>query len=243
MASDKAVVLVSGGLNSAVLAAMAKQEHPVIALLHVRYGHRAQERETELFEKLAAHFEVREQLTVDMPHLAAIGGSARVSRKVQLQDALALTGGESNCNVRGLVGSLLSAAFAWAARIEAKHVYIGVAENLGPPAPPTASLYPEYSHEYLHLFNHLYTIASPSRDISLAAPLMNLSRTDIVKLGHRLSVPFDLTWSCLSSGTQMCGACVGCATRNRGFLDAAVPDPVMLAAQRAAAAAAAVGAY
>jgi 7-cyano-7-deazaguanine synthase len=245
MAAEKAIVLVSGGLNSAVAAAMARQDHPALAMLHVRLGHRAQEKETALFEKLAAHYEVREQLVLDMPHFAEIGGNARVSRKMQLQDALAINGGPSHCYVRGMVGSLIMAAFAWAGRIDAKRIYIGVAENLGPPAPPTATLYPDFSRESVQLFNHLCATASPEQPVAVSAPLMDLGRAEIVKLGRRMGVPFELTWSCLSSGTAPCGACVGCATRSRGFLDASAPDPVMLEAQRdasAAPAAVAIGA-
>jgi 7-cyano-7-deazaguanine synthase len=229
MAAGKAVVLCSGGLNSAVVTAIARREHQA-ALLHVRYAHRAQARETELFEKLVTHFEVRDKLIVDMPHIAAIGGNARVVRKMQIEDALAMGATESNCHVRGLIGSLLSAAFAWAHVIGASKVFIGVSENLGAPGPTTSAIYPDYSQEFIHIYNHLYAAASPNREISIAAPLINLSRCEIVKLGRRMDTPFESTWSCISSGTQACGACVGCATRNRGFLDAAEPDPIMLTA-------------
>lgn len=233
MASTKAIVLCSGGLNSAVITSLAKREHPT-ALLHVRFGHRAQAKETELFEKLTAHFEVREKMVVDMPHIAAIGGNARVNRKMHIEDALAMNSVESNCHVRGLIGSLLSAAFAWAQVIDASKVFLGVSENLGAPGPQTSAIYPDYSQEFIHLYNHLYTAASPNKPVTIVTPLIDLTRCEIVKLGRRMDTPFELSWSCISSGTQTCGACIGCATRNRGFLDAAVPDPLMLNAPQAA---------
>jgi 7-cyano-7-deazaguanine synthase len=227
MTKEKAVVLCSGGLNSAVVASIAVREHTV-ALLHVRFGHRAAQREAELFEKQVAFFEVRERLTVDMPHFATIGGSARVSRKRQIEDALALGEGPSNCYIAGLISALVSVGFGWAAAIGASKILLGVSEDLGPPGPKTSSIYPDYTQEFIQVCNHLLCEASPWKKVSVAAPVIDLERSEIVKIGHRLGTPFDLTWSCLSSGSEPCGACVGCATRNRGFLDAALPDPIML---------------
>jgi 7-cyano-7-deazaguanine synthase len=235
MTTEKAVILCSGGLNSAVATSVASKEYAV-KLLHVRYGHRAQTKETALFEKQAQFFNVQDRLVVDMPHFAAIGGNARVSRKRQIEDALALGEGTSNCYVPGLIAGLLSAAFDWAWVIGASKVFLGVSEDLGPPAPRTNGLYPDYSREYLQLCGHLFAQASQGKTIGIETPLIDMNRSDIVKLGNRLNTPFELTWSCLSSGTEACGACVGCATRNRGFLDAAVPDPVLMASPNRAAA-------
>lgn len=229
MATEKSVVLSSGGLNSAVITALAAKEGPV-AGLHVRYGHRAAEHEAELFDRQCEHFGVRERMVIDMPHFAVMESSARVTRKTQIEDASSLSGAESNCYVPGLISALVSAGASFAHRCGATRIYLGVSENLGPPAPKTSALYPDYAREYIQLCDHMLTVAGGRRAVHLEAPLLELSRAEIVKLGRRLDVPFDITWSCLSSGTQCCGACVGCATRNRGFLDAATPDPILLQA-------------
>jgi len=226
MGTEKAVVLSSGGLNSAVVTAIAGQDHS-LALLHARFDHRAAEREAELFEKQADHFSADERLVVDLPYFAAIGGSARVSRKRTIEDAMAIGEGPSSCHVPGLIGTLAHAAFSWAAAMGASKVFIGVSENLGPPAPKTFLIYPDYSREYLLLLGHQFSVASAHQPITLESPLADLTRTEIVKLGRRLKAPFELTWSCLSSATQACGSCVGCATRARGFLNAAMPDPIV----------------
>jgi 7-cyano-7-deazaguanine synthase len=231
MTMEKVIILSSGGLNSAVLTSMAVKEYAV-KLLHVSYGHRAQVCETALFEKQVEFFDLKEKLLVEMPHFASIGGNARVNRKRQIEDALAIGEGTSNCYVPGLIGSLLSAAFNWAWVSGASKVFLGVSEDLGPPGPRTNSIYPDYSREYIQLWNHLYAEGGRGRNITIETPLIDMSRTEIVKLGNRLDTPFELTWSCLSSSSEPCGACVGCATRNRGFLDAAVPDPVLAAATR-----------
>jgi len=227
MATEKVVVLNSGGLNSAVATSLAARDHSVF-LLHARYGHRAQDRETELFNKQADAFNAKGRLVVEMPQFVAIGGNARVSRKKQIEDALALGEGASNCYVPGLILGLLSAAFDWATVIGASKVFVGISEDLGPPGPRTCSMYPDYARECVQLCGHLFEQASRGKLILLETPIIDLSRTEIIKLGHRLGAPFDLTWSCLSSGNEPCGGCVGCATRSRGFLDAAIPDPILM---------------
>jgi 7-cyano-7-deazaguanine synthase len=228
MAKDKAVVLCSGGLNSAVVTSIAIKEQ-TCAMLHVRYGHRAADREAELFEQQAEFFGVRERLVVDMPHFAAIGGNARVSRKRQIEDALAIGEGPSSCYVPGLIIALLSAGYTWAQTIGASKIVLGVSQDLGPPGPKTCSMYPDYSLGFIQLCTHLFEEVSGNATVSIETPVIDLRRAEIVKIGHRLGTPFEMTWSCLSSRTEPCGGCVGCATRNRGFLDAAIPDPVVLA--------------
>jgi 7-cyano-7-deazaguanine synthase len=227
MAKEKAVVLCSGGLNSAVATSIGVRDFTV-ALLHVQLGHRTSAREAQLFEKQADFFSVRERLVVGMPHFAAIGGNARVSRKRQIEDALAIGEGESNCYMPGLISTLVSTAFTWAWTIGATKIILGVSENLGPPAPRTCEVYPDYSQAFLHLCNHLLGEVSRGRPVSIVTPLIDLTRTEIVRLGHRLGTPFDQTWSCLSLTNEPCGACLGCATRQRGFLDATIPDPILL---------------
>lgn len=232
MGKEKAVILCSGGLNSAVVTSMALRDQLSVSLLHVRIGHRSAQKEAELFEQQADYFGVKERLAIDMPHFAAIGGNARVSRKRQIEDALAIGEGGSNCYMPGLIGALVHAAFSWAWTLGAGRILLGISENLGPPAPKTSEIYPDYSMDFLQLSNHLCVESSLNRRITLDSPVIDLTRTEIVKLGHRLGTPFNLTWSCLSSGSEPCGSCVGCATRARGFLEAAVPDPVVLEAAK-----------
>lgn len=225
MAKTKAVVLCSGGLNSTVLTSIARQEH-VITMLHVRFGHRAEEKELALFEKQVEHFDPQQNLIIDLPHVASIGGNARVSRKQTLEDARAMGDEPSNGYVPGLISSLLSAAFTWANVIGAGRILIGLSEDLGPPSPRTSSIYPDYSREHVELCGNAFLMASTAKPVKVEMPLIDLSRTDIVKLGQRLGTPFELTWSCLSSGEEPCGACVGCATRAHGFVEAGLGDPI-----------------
>lgn len=227
MAKSKAVILCSGGLNSAVVAAVAQPEYS-LAFLHVRFGHRAADRESQFFERLVDYFDPTQHATIEMPHFSSMGGNARVSRKYALEDARAISEGKSNGYVPGLVSTMLSAAYTWANVIGAQKIMIGVSEDLGPPAPRTSTIYPDYAREHIELCNQAFAIASAGKPILVEAPLIDLQRSEIIKLGQRANTPFDLTWSCLSSNEEPCGACLGCATRSRGFVDAGLPDPLLV---------------
>lgn len=226
---QKSIVLCSGGLNSAVLVALAKEAGP-IALLHVRYPHQAAARETAMFEKLAAHFDVADRLVVDLPHFGEIGGNARVEDRIDLEDAIAIKCAPSTCFVAGLMPTLIGVAFTWAERLESAQIWVGVSENLGRPGPMTSAAYPDYSREFLTTFEQALALASARPPIRIETPLIDLDRADIIRLGRQFEVPFKWTWSCLASGETPCQRCLGCATRVRGFIAAGQPDPVLLPA-------------
>jgi len=225
---ERAVILVSGGVNSSVAASIREGYEP--AFLHVRYPHRAAEREAECFRRLAAHLSVTETLVADLPHLNQIGGNARVDRQVPIEDASTLTRTAANTYIPGLMPAMLAAAFNWAHVIEATRIVVGVSENLGPPGPPTSTLYPDYRREIFQLYDELMALSRPELPpIRISTPLIDLDRTEIVQLGQRFDAPFHLTWSCYASDTTPCERCYGCATRAHGFIEASVADPLFSA--------------
>src|SRR5216117_128433 len=166
---DYAVVLCSGGLNSAVLAAVAAQEYR-LALLHVKTGDRTTERDAESFAGIAEHFKPAERLVFEMPLFAAIGGSARFDEAATIEPYSGARDQLAAVAIPGLIGSLASAGYAWASKLDASRVFLGVCENLGPPAPRTASIWPDYSREYAFYWNQLYSVASIDRNITLETP-------------------------------------------------------------------------
>ncbi|MBK8268001.1 MAG: 7-cyano-7-deazaguanine synthase [Planctomycetes bacterium] len=226
MAKTKAVVLCSGGLNSTVLATMTQQEH-ILTMMHVRIGHRADEREFELFEKQVDFFDPQHHISVEMPHFVAIGGNGRVDQDRDLENTRASAEGRSNSYIPGLVASLLSAACSWANVIGAGKIMIGVSEDLGPPGPRTSSIFPDFSREHVELCRNAILTETAPRALTVEMPLIDLPRADIIKLGQRLHAPFEMTWSCLSSGEEACGTCYGCVNRARGFVDAGLADPIL----------------
>lgn len=227
---DKAVVLVSGGLNSAVAASIAREQYECY-LLHVAWGHRTAERELSCFESLVAHFHAERTMTADLRCLSALGGNARTSRKMLIEDMAALGQEVPSTFVQGLVPTMLSLAATWAGAIEAKRIIIGSSEDYDVPGPPISKLYPDYRREFVQTFNLMLEYAKPrARELQVEAPLAELTRQEIVSLGRRLKLPFEKTWSCYRSNEEPCGKCLGCGTRAAGFLSCGVPDPLLLEA-------------
>ena len=230
---DRAVVLLSGGINSAVAAAIAK-EHYELALLHVAWGHRTAERELAAFHEVAASLNVEQTLVADLSCMAAIGANARTSRRLSIEDAGVVGRSIPATFAFGLLPGMLSLAAAWAGSIRAPRVVLGVSENHGTTTTPISKIYPDRRREFVQAFNLMLQYAKPAdRNLFVEAPLIDLPRADVVKLGHRLHVPFDRTWTCYSSNTAPCHRCIACVNRESGFLQAGIPDPLVLETARA----------
>ena len=226
MPQRTALVLSSGGLNSAVLSCIAKQEYD-LAMLHIGFGHRAAERERSCFARQVEQLMPQHHLTAELPYLADIRGYARIDQYLPIEDALALRQGGCNSFIPGLIPTMLGVAQSFASSVDASVIMLGVSENLGPPGPATGELYPDYRRQFYHLYNHLLQYATgPDATLRIETPLITMSRQEIVSVGRRLGANFELTWSCLRRDETPCGTCYGCATRARGFLEAGIPDPL-----------------
>lgn len=227
---DRAVVLLSGGINSAVAAAIAREQYEP-ALLHVAWGHRTGDREATAFEALAAAMRIERVQVADLACLAGYGGNARSSKRVAIDDASALGKDTPATFVVGLLPTMLGVAATWAGAIGAKRIIIGISENHGVPGPAISELYPDYRREFIQLYNLTLDYAKPAgRELIVEAPLIDLTRAEVIKLGNRMNVPWEKTWSCYRNSEAPCGRCLACATRTNGFLRAGVADPLLLEA-------------
>lgn len=225
---DRAVVLLSGGLNSAVAAAVTREQYEPF-FLHVAWGHRTGERETACFEQLIAAMRTDKTMIADLSCMALFGGNARVSKRLSIDDANALGKDTPTTFALGLIPSMLSVAAAWASAVGAHRIIIGLGEDYRLPGPVMSTLYPDYRHEFLQTFNLMLEYAKPQgRELLVEAPLISLSRPEVIKLGSRLNVPWEKTWSCYRNCDSPCGRCLGCANRANGFLKAGLPDPLLL---------------
>jgi len=223
----KAVVLLSGGMDSCVSAAIARERHGAsgIALLHAGYGQLTQGRERRAFDNIANFYGVRERLVVQLEHFRAIGGSALTDRSISVP--------ENELSAAGLHGSaipvtyvpfrnahFLSVAVSWAEAIGAGAIYIGaVAED--------SSGYPDCRPEYYRVFQELIRVGTrPETQIEIVTPVITLKKSEIIRRGIALGAPLQLTWSCYQSEDTACGVCDSCTLRLRAFVEAGVPDPI-----------------
>ena len=218
----KAVVLLSGGMDSCVTAAIAGQTHR-LALLHASYGQRTEGRERRAFEEIADFYRVRERLVVRFDAFAQIGGSALTDRRIAVAesgDALAPAGGIPITYVPFRNAHFLSAAVSWAEVIGATAIFIGaVAED--------SSGYPDCRPEYYRAFAEVVREGTrPETQIEIVTPVIALRKSEIVLRGTELGAPLDRTWSCYQFEDEACGTCDSCRLRLRAFAEAGRCDPI-----------------
>ena len=223
----KAVVLLSGGMDSCVSTAVARQRHgaPNIALLHAGYGQRTQGRERRAFDDIANFYGVRDRLVVQLDHFRAIGGSALTDKNIAIpENELGAPGPQGSAIPVTYVpfrnAHFLSVAVSWAEAISAEAIYIGaVAED--------SSGYPDCRPEYYQVFQELIRVGTrPETQIEIVTPVITLKKSEIIRRGIELGAPLHLTWSCYQSEDIACGACDSCLLRLRAFAEAGVPDPI-----------------
>jgi 7-cyano-7-deazaguanine synthase len=223
----KAVVLLSGGMDSCVSTAIARERHgaPNITLLHAGYGQRTQRRERRAFEEIADFYGVRERLVVQLDHFRAIGGSALTDEKIAVpENELSAPGPHGSAIPVTYVpfrnAHFLSVAVSWAEAIGAGAMYIGaVAED--------SSGYPDCRPEYYKVFQELIRVGTrPETQIEMVTPVITLKKSEIIRRGLELGAPLHLTWSCYQDEEMACGACDSCLLRLRAFAEAGATDPI-----------------
>ena len=215
-----AIVLVSGGMDSCVTAAMAARENAELAFLHVSYGQRTEARERQAFNEIADFYGVDKRLDISIEHLAKIGGSSLTDENIAVKEADLGSKDIPTSYVPFRNANMLSIAVSWAEVIGAGAIYIGaVAED--------SSGYPDCRPEFYEAFQQtINTGTKPDTRIEICTPIIQLSKAEIVKKGIELNAPLQLTWSCYRSEDLACGTCDSCALRLRGFDQAGVTDPI-----------------
>lgn len=216
----KAVVLLSGGMDSALCAALALDAGYSIAALHLNYGQKTQSRELDCFRKLAEYFGASETLVVDVSHFAAIGGSSLTDSSMEVTKAELDSSAIPTSYVPFRNGNILSIAASWAEVIGAHAIFIGAMQL-------DSSGYPDCRRIFFDSFEQTINLGTkPETNINILTPLIDYSKKDIVELGISLGVPFELTWSCYRDTDTACGECDSCALRLRGFRSAGANDPL-----------------
>jgi 7-cyano-7-deazaguanine synthase len=215
-----AICLVSGGMDSCVTAAIAREENAELAFLHVSYGQLTERRERRAFEELGDFYGVAKRLAVSLEHLARIGGSSLTDSSIPVAEADLASRRIPTSYVPFRNAHLLAVATSWAEVIGAGRLYIGaVAED--------SSGYPDCRPEFYEAFQRaIDTGTRPSTRVEIRTPVISLRKSEIVRRGLELGAPLHLTWSCYRAEDAACGGCDSCALRLRAFREAGVADPI-----------------
>lgn len=215
---SRAVVLLSGGMDSCVCAALAAREHDAAAL-HISYGQRTEARELQSFLAVCDRLGIRERLAVRNEALKAIGGSALTDESIAVPESHAVGQDIPVTYVPFRNAHFLAVAVSWAEVLGASKIYIGAVEQ-------DSSGYPDCRPAYYDAFNRVIATGTKAGGIEVVTPLIGLRKAQIVRLGLEVGAPFDLTWSCYRCEDRACGVCDSCALRLRAFQDAGVVDPL-----------------
>ena len=222
MSSDKgksrAVVLLSGGMDSCVCAALAARDHEAAAV-HISYGQRTEERERQSFLAICRRMNILDKLMVRNEALRAVGGSALTDDGIAVPKAESIGHGIPVTYVPFRNAHFLAVAVSWAEVLGAERVYIGAVE-------PDSSGYPDCRPAYYEAFNAAVKAGTREGKIQVVTPLIAMRKAEIVRLGLELGAPFDLTWSCYSREDRACGVCDSCVLRLRAFAAAGARDPI-----------------
>ena len=219
----RAVVLLSGGMDSSVCASLAARDYDPAAV-HISYGQRTEERERQSFLAICQRLKIHDRLMVRNEALRAIGGSALTDESIPVPDAAMVGHDVPVTYVPFRNAHFLAVAVSWAEVLGAEKVYIGAVE-------PDSSGYPDCRPVYYKAFNEVVKAGTKDGKIEIVTPLIAMRKAEIVRLGLELSAPFDLTWSCYSREDRACGVCDSCVLRLRAFEAAGVPDPIPYAAR------------
>ena len=216
----KAVIALSGGMDSCVTTAVAKLDYDELYAFHANYGQRTLKRELQAFNEVADYFDIKEKLIVDFTHLTRIGGSSLTDKNIEVSKADLSNKEIPTSYVPFRNANILSACTSWAEVVNAEAIFIGAVYE-------DSSGYPDCRPEFYKAFEKVINIGTkPETKIKIITPVIYLSKEKIVKKGIELNAPFHLTWSCYQDEETACGACDSCALRLRAFQKAGIEDPI-----------------
>jgi 7-cyano-7-deazaguanine synthase len=214
-----AVVLISGGMDSCVSAAMAQRDYQ-LAFLHVSYGQRTESRERKAFEEIADYYDVKHTLVCRLAHLSQIGGSSLTDSSIPVEEADLNRKDIPSSYVPFRNAHFLSIAVSWGEVLGAEALFIGAVSE-------DSSGYPDCRPQYYQAFNELIRAGTkPETFLRIVTPVIHMKKRDIIVTGSQLGAPFHLTWSCYQNTDIACGRCDSCALRLRGFREAGIDDPI-----------------
>ena len=243
---EKAIVLVSGGLDSLVTACIACNENDEVYFLHINYGQRTEKRELKAFQKICDFYKPKDKKIVNIDYLKEFGGSSLTDKHIAIPintEPYEIP----NTYVPYRNGNMIAIAASWAEALNSSEfgirssefgvrssefgvqktntvkIYIGAIEVEGSNYPDCRAVFFESLEKAIN-FGTRHTL-----NIQIQTPIINLSKASIIKLGKSLNAPFELSWSCYSQNDLACGVCDSCFLRLKAFKEAGIEDPIAYA--------------
>ena len=216
----KAVCLLSGGMDSTTLAYLAKSRGYDILALHLNYGQRTEGKELTSAKKIASLLKAEAFIEIGLEHFAKLGASSLTDRKIAVEEFDPVRAHMPNTYVPFRNANLLSIATSFAEAREADAIFIGV-QSLD------YSGYPDCRPEFIAAFQKVIDLGTKDTTrITLFAPFIHMTKTDILRIGLDLGVPYEHTWSCYRNEGRACGTCGSCHFRLEAFAEIGKKDPI-----------------
>lgn len=218
---ELAVVLVSGGMDSLVTAAIADQAHERLAFLHLNYGQKTEVKELECFNRIADFYKVSKELrkVLNVSFLKEIGGSSLTDDSISVKKYQGDTDDVPDSYVPFRNTHIIAMAVSWSEVIGAKKIYIGAVYE-------DSSGYPDCRPSYYKALNKLIKEGTKEGVIEVVTPVIYMKKDEIINKAFELNAPLEATWSCYASMDKACGVCDSCVLRLKGFEKAKKKDPI-----------------
>ncbi|MDL0132879.1 MULTISPECIES: 7-cyano-7-deazaguanine synthase QueC [Halobacterium] len=220
MSAKRAVVLASGGMDSATAAAVAHNAGYEVYMLHTSYGQQTERKEHECATAQAAALGAADFLHLTTDHLSKIGASSLTDDEMAVADADMESDEIPTSYVPFRNANLLAMATSYAEANDCEAVFIGAHSE-------DFSGYPDCQPAFFEAFQQTVAAGTkPDTEISINAPFVDWSKTDIAERGLELGVPYEHTWSCYRAEAPACGTCDACAFRLQAFQNLGERDPI-----------------
>ena len=217
MNKNSAVCIISGGMDSALSAKIAKNEGFEIIAVHFNYFQKTQNKELECFNKICEDLNVEKKYIIDLDFFKQIGATALIDDNLEIPTT-GIKPGVPITYVPYRNGIFLSIAAAIAQKHYSKEIVIGVVEE-------DSSGYPDCRESFIKSIEKAINLGlNDGFEIKIKTPLIHLSKKDIVKKSIELGVKLEHTWSCYKSEDKACGVCDSCRLRLKGFKEAGIKD-------------------
>nr|WP_321353435.1 7-cyano-7-deazaguanine synthase QueC [uncultured Methanoregula sp.] len=216
----KAVCLLSGGMDSSTLAYVAKDRGYEILALHLNYGQRTEKKELACAKKIAGLLDAKDFLELDVGYFTRFGASSLTDTSIAVEEFDPARAHVPNTYVPFRNANLLSIATSFAEARSADAIFIGV-QSLD------YSGYPDCRPAFIEAFQNVINLGTKdTTEITLFTPFIRMTKTDILREGMRLGVPYEHTWSCYRNEGKACGTCGSCHFRKEAFAAMGRKDPI-----------------